>query len=461
MSIKITVPDIGVDEVEITEILVHIGDKVKTEQSLIVVEGDKASIEIPAPQEGIVKSIQVTVGEKVKTGTVIMIFEGKDSVQIEDKKQSQNKTNLFSSDSKENSIISNRSLIIDKNNKPSINYSENHFKFSNIVSKKMVNPLLAPNYLNDQENFLKNGAYAHASPLIRRLAREFSINLEKIKGSGHKNRILREDIQIYIKNAIKHFDTTFISNKQDKKLSLKCNFKKFGDIEEINIGRIQKISGDNLTYNWKTIPHVTHFDKLDFTDLNVFMKKQNQYFSKCKVDIKLTPIMFIIKVVAIALKKFPRFNSSLNEDGQKIVLKKYINIGVAVDTLDGLVVPVLKNVDKKNITQISQELKIILEKSRNGKLTMIDMQGGCFTISSLGSIGTTYFTPIINAPEVAILGVSKIVTEPVWNDKEFIPRLMLPISLSFDHRVIDGATGAKFITIINQMLSDIRSLIML
>jgi len=240
----------------------------------------------------------------------------------------------------------------------------------------------------------------------------------------------------------------------------KVDFSKFGEIEEVELGRIQKISGANLSRNWVVIPHVTHFDKTDITDLEAFRKQQNAEAEKRKLDVKFTPVVFIMKAVAAALEQMPRFNSSLSEDAQKLTLKKYINIGVAVDTPNGLVVPVFKDVNKKGITELSRELMAISKKARDGKLTAGDMQGGCFTISSLGGLGTTHFAPIVNAPEVAILGVSKSAMEPVWNGKEFEPRLMMPISLSFDHRVIDGADGARFITIINNTLSDIRRLVM-
>ncbi|EKV52852.1 pyruvate dehydrogenase, dihydrolipoyltransacetylase component [Erwinia amylovora ACW56400] len=240
----------------------------------------------------------------------------------------------------------------------------------------------------------------------------------------------------------------------------KVDYSKFGEVEEVELGRIQKISGANLSRNWVMIPHVTHFDKTDITDLEAFRKQQNAEAEKRKLDVKFTPVVFIMKAVAAALEQMPRFNSSLSEDAQKLTLKKYINIGVAVDTPNGLVVPVFKDVNKKGIVELSRELTTISKKARDGKLTAGEMQGGCFTISSIGGLGTTHFAPIVNAPEVAILGVSKSAMEPVWNGKEFMPRLMMPISLSFDHRVIDGADGARFITIINNTLADIRRLVM-
>ena len=284
-----------------------------------------------------------------------------------------------------------------------------------------------------------------------------------MKGTGRKGRILREDVQTYVKDAVKRAEAAPAAAGGGLPGMLpwpKVDFSKFGEIEEVEMGRIQKISGANLSRNWVMIPHVTHFDKTDITDLEAFRKQQNEEAAKRKLDVKFTPVVFIMKAVAAALEQMPRFNSSLSEDGQKLTLKKYINIGVAVDTPNGLVVPVFKDVNKKSITELSRELMAISKKARDGKLTAGEMQGGCFTISSLGGIGTTHFAPIVNAPEVAILGVSKSAMEPVWNGKEFMPRLMMPMSLSFDHRVIDGADGARFITIINNMLSDIRRLVM-
>ncbi|WP_048973263.1 dihydrolipoyllysine-residue acetyltransferase [Escherichia coli] len=402
---EVNVPDIGGDEVEVTEVMVKVGDKVAAEQSLITVEGDKASMEVPAPFAGVVKELKVNVGDKVKTGSLIMIFEVEGAA-----------------------------------------------------------PAAAPAAKAEgKSEFAENDAYVHATPLIRRLAREFGVNLAKVKGTGRKGRILREDVQAYVKEAIKRAEAAPAATGGGIPGMLpwpKVDFSKFGEIEEVELGRIQKISGANLSRNWVMIPHVTHFDKTDITELEAFRKQQNEEAAKRKLDVKITPVVFIMKAVAAALEQMPRFNSSLSEDGQRLTLKKYINIGVAVDTPNGLVVPVFKDVNKKGIIELSRELMTISKKARDGKLTAGEMQGGCFTISSIGGLGTTHFAPIVNAPEVAILGVSKSAMEPVWNGKEFVPRLMLPISLSFDHRVIDGADGARFITIINNTLSDIRRLVM-
>ncbi|MGE4801623.1 pyruvate dehydrogenase complex dihydrolipoyllysine-residue acetyltransferase [Yersinia hibernica] len=420
---NVEVPDIGGDEVEVTEVMVKVGDKVAAEQSLITVEGDKASMEVPAPFAGTVKEIKISTGDKVKTGSLIMVFEVEGAA-------------------------------------PAATASA--------APAQQAAPAAAPAKAAaapaaSKSEFAENDAYVHATPVIRRLAREFGVNLAKVKGTGRKGRILREDVQAYVKDAVKRAEAAPAATGGGLPGMLpwpKVDFSKFGEIEEVELGRIQKISGANLSRNWVMIPHVTHFDKTDITDLEAFRKLQNDEAAKRKLDVKFTPVVFIMKAAAAALEQMPRFNSSLSEDGQKLTLKKYINIGVAVDTPNGLVVPVFKDVNKKSITELSRELMAISKKARDGKLTAGEMQGGCFTISSLGGIGTTHFAPIVNAPEVAILGVSKSAIEPVWNGKEFTPRLMMPMSLSFDHRVIDGADGARFITIINNMLSDIRRLVM-
>lgn len=423
----VNVPDIGGDEVEVTEVMVKVGDKVEAEQSLITVEGDKASMEVPAPFAGTVKEIKISTGDKVKTGSLIMVFEVEGAAPA-------------AAPAKQEAAAP-------------------------APAAKAETPAAAPAAKAEgKSEFAENDAYVHATPLIRRLAREFGVNLAKVKGTGRKGRILREDVQAYVKDAVKRAEAAPAAAAGGGIPGMlpwpKVDFSKFGEIEEVELGRIQKISGANLSRNWVMIPHVTHFDKTDITDLEAFRKQQNAEAEKRKLDVKYTPVVFIMKAVAAALEQMPRFNSSLSEDGQRLTLKKYINIGVAVDTPNGLVVPVFKDVNKKSVTELSRELTTISKKARDGKLTAGEMQGGCFTISSIGGLGTTHFAPIVNAPEVAILGVSKSAMEPVWNGKEFVPRLMMPISLSFDHRVIDGADGARFITIINNMLSDIRRLVM-
>lgn len=425
----VNVPDIGGDEVNVTEIMVSVGDTVTEEQSLITVEGDKASMEVPAPFAGVVKEILVKSGDKVSTGSLIMRFEVAGSAPA----------------------------------------AQPAPAAAQPAAPALTAAPAAASAPASQADVTASTVFAHATPVVRRLAREFGVNLDKVKGTGRKGRILKEDVQAYVKAAIKAVESGSVAaapagQANGAGLGLlpwpKVDFSKFGAVEQVELGRIQKISGANLHRNWVMIPHVTQWDKADITELEKFRKEQNVLAEKQKLDVKITPLVFIMKAVAKALEAYPRFNSSLSEDAQSLILKKYINIGVAVDTPNGLVVPVFKDVNKKGIIELSRELAEISKKARAGKLTASDMQGGCFTISSLGGIGGTHFTPIVNAPEVAILGVSKSEMTPVWNGKDFTPRLMLPLSLSYDHRVIDGADGARFITFINGVLSDLRRLVM-
>ncbi|QGZ71434.1 pyruvate dehydrogenase complex dihydrolipoyllysine-residue acetyltransferase [Aeromonas hydrophila] len=424
---EVNVPDIGGDEVEVTEIMVAVGDKVEADQSLIAVEGDKASMEVPAPFAGVVKEIKVKAGDKVSTGSLIMVFEVAGAAPAAAVAQA-----------------------------------------AAPVAAAPVAAAPAPvAQVAAASDFVANDAYVHASPAVRRLAREFGVNLAKVKASGRKGRIVKEDVQAYVKDAVKRAESapaagqgTGNGNGMSVLAWPKVDFSKFGDVEEVDLTRIQKISGPNLHRNWVMIPHVTQFDEADTTELEAFRKEQNAMLEKQKADVKITPLVFILKAAAKALEAHPRFCSSLSEDGSKLIMKKYIHIGVAVDTPNGLVVPVVRDVNKKGIMELSRDLAEISKKARAGKLTAADMQGGCFTISSLGGIGGTSFTPIVNAPEVAILGVSKSEMKPKWNGKEFAPRLMLPLALSYDHRVIDGADGARFITTMNGVLSDIRRLVL-
>ncbi|GIB36438.1 pyruvate dehydrogenase complex dihydrolipoyllysine-residue acetyltransferase [Vibrio paracholerae] len=425
---EVQVPDIGGDEVTVTEIMVNVGDSISEEQSLITVEGDKASMEVPAPFAGTLKEIKVAAGDKVKTGSLIMVFEVAGAAPVAAPVQAA--------------------------------------PAAAVAPVQASAPAAAAPATSGE--FQENHEYSHASPVVRRLAREFGVNLAKVKGSGRKNRILKEDVQNYVKEALKRLESgaqAAASGKGDgAALGLlpwpKVDFSKFGDTEVQPLSRIKKISGANLHRNWVMIPHVTQWDNADITELEKFRQEQNAMEAKRDTGMKITPLVFIMKAAAKALEAFPAFNSSLSDDGESLILKKYVNIGIAVDTPNGLVVPVFKDVNKKGIYELSKELAEVSKKARGGKLTAADMQGGCFTISSLGGIGGTAFTPIVNAPEVAILGVSKSEMKPVWNGKEFAPRLQLPLSLSYDHRVIDGAEGARFITYLNECLSDIRRLVL-
>ncbi len=425
---EVHVPDIGGDEVEVTEIMVAVGDTVEEEQSLITVEGDKASMEVPAPFAGTIKEIKIAAGDKVSTGSLIMIFD----------------------------VVGAAPVAV---------------AVAAPAQAAAPAPTAAPVASAPAAttgDFEENNDYAHASPVVRRLAREFGVNLAKVKGTGRKNRVLKEDVQSFVKDALKRLESGAAASASGKgdgaALGLlpwpKIDFSKFGETEVKPLSRIKKISGANLHRNWVMIPHVTQWDNADITELEAFRKDQNAIEAKKDTGMKITPLVFILKAVAKALEAFPSFNSSLSDDGASLILKKYINIGIAVDTPNGLVVPVFKDVNKKGIYELSEELMTISKKARAGKLTASDMQGGCFTISSLGGLGGTAFTPIVNAPEVGILGVSKSEMKPVWNGKEFEPRLQLPLSLSYDHRVIDGAEGARFITYLNGCLSDIRRLVL-
>ncbi|RUO19507.1 dihydrolipoyllysine-residue acetyltransferase [Aliidiomarina haloalkalitolerans] len=444
--IEVTVPDIGDSgEVDVIEVLVSEGDEVAAEDGLITLETDKATMDVPSPQAGKVKSLKVKVGDKVSEGSLVLELEiaGEDADDSDAEEESASAA--ATSESKAASDDSSAS------EKPA----------DSSRSERRDPPV--PDHPLARKG--KEEGLVHASPAVRRVAREFGVDLSKVKGSGPKNRVLKEDVQDYVKYELSRPKASSApSTGGEGGLQViaqpKVDFSKFGEIEKVEMTRIQRISGPNLHRNWVTIPHVTQFDEADITELEAFRKAENEQLAKRKSDVKFTPLVFIMKALAKALAEFPVFNSSLHEDGEHLVMKKYIHIGIAVDTPNGLVVPVIRDVDKKGIIELSKELADVSIRARDGKLKAADMQGGCMSISSLGGIGGTAFTPIVNAPEVAILGVSKSDMKPVWNGKEFEPRLMLPLSLSYDHRVIDGALAARFTVYLSQVLADLRKIIL-
>lgn len=539
---KILVPDVGGDEVEIIEICVAVGDSVETEDAIITVETDKASMDIPAPDAGTISALLVAVGDKLKEGDLIAEMSGASSAPIAEPAPAEAPQEVAAPAPQ--AAATSASTIIDvevpdigedgevdvievlvsvgdviaeedglitletdkatmdvptpeagtvvevlintgdkvKQGSLVIRLETSSGAAASVATAQAPAPVAAPAAAapvktapagqksspvphHPEAGKVTKGAI-YTSPSIRRLAREFGVDLTLVKGTGNKGRILKEDVQSYVKyelsrpkansgNAVSAGEggLQIVSSKA-------IDFSKFGEIETKPLSRIQKISGPFLHRNWVTIPHVTQFDEADITNVEAFRKEENVICEKRKLGFKITPLVFILKAAADALSAFPVFNSSLSEDGESLIMKKYIHIGVAVDTPNGLVVPVVRDVDQKGIHQLSRELLEISIKARDGKLKAADMQGGCFTISSLGGIGGTAFTPIVNAPEVAILGVSKSEMKPKWNGSEFVPKLMLPLSMSYDHRVIDGALAARFTVHLANVMSDIRKLIL-
>jgi pyruvate dehydrogenase E2 component (dihydrolipoamide acetyltransferase) len=436
--VEVKVPDIGdFKDIPVIEILVKVGDTIKKEDSLVSLESDKATMEVPSSVNGVVKEIKVALGDKISEGAVVVIVEVNDAVAA------------IPAD-----VVA-----------PAVPVATVAVKAESpataAISKPM--PANAAPALPMQASSIESSAagnvpsHVHASPSMRKLAREFGVDLAKVKGSGTKGRITEEDIKGFVKTELAKPATSASGGFQFPQMPV-VDFTKYGEIETRALSRIKKLSGNNLARNWVMIPHVTQQDDADITDVEAFRVKTNEEITKSGV--KLTMLAFLIKASVAALKKFPEFNSSLEPGGENLVLKKYFHIGFAADTPNGLVVPVIRNCDQKSITDIAREMTDLSLKAREGKLSPAEMSGGCFSISSLGGIGGSYFTPIINAPEVAILGVSKSSMKPVWNGKEFVPRLILPMSLSYDHRVVDGAAGARFTTYLASLMSDIRKLIL-
>ena len=458
--IDVLVPDIGdFDEVSVIEVFVKPGDTVKVEQSLITVESDKASMEIPSSHAGVVKEIRVKVGDKVKLGSLIAVLQGAAAATTGAMPaptpapvRAEPESPIILSPSKEAPPASTS---------PSLDGLRT---IGNTGSGQAEVSVLPPH-----DPTATNGALPHASPTIRRLARELGVPLHEVKGSGPKGRITQDDLQGFVKGVMAGAVQTAAQKSKAPAPAAaaggafpgllawpQVDFAKFGPVERKDLSRIKKISGANLHRNWVLIPHVTNNDEADITELEAFRVATNKENEKS--GLKVTMLAFVIKAVVSALKKFPDFNTSL--DGDQLVYKQYFNIGFAADTPNGLVVPVLRDADKKGVLQISAEMGELAKKARDGKLGPADMTGGCISISSLGGIGGTHFTPIINAPEVAILGLSKSAMRPVWDGTGFAPRLMLPLSLSYDHRVIDGASAARFNAYLGQILADFRRVLL-
>lgn len=430
---KVFIPDIGdFKDVPVIEILIKAGDAVKAEDSLITLESDKATIEIPSPFSGLIKEILVKPGDKVSEGTAILTIEDSGDTETETETETPPQTAT-----KENTHQDIEEVV------PEVKPDE--------VQREQNN---APRQTSSTDNVFSK---AYASPSIRRFARELGVNLELITGSGPKHRILKEDVQAYVRAELSKPGSGSSGAMLDLLPWPEVNFAKYGPIELKSLTRIKQISGANLHRNWVMIPHVTQFDEADITDLEALRKKSNANQNGSRV--KLTLLAFLMKALIASLKKFPELNASLdNNSGSEVslIIKHYYHVGFAVDTSNGLVVPVIKDVDQKGIIAIAEELTKLSSLAREGKLKPADMQGASFTISSLGGIGGIAFTPIINAPEVAILGISRADTRPIYRDHQFVPRLILPLSLSYDHRVIDGATAARFTTHLSEVLTDMR-----
>ncbi|MBP6017982.1 MAG: dihydrolipoyllysine-residue acetyltransferase [Burkholderiaceae bacterium] len=456
-TIDIKVPDIGdFDEVEVIEVLVAVGDQINAEQSLITVESDKASMEIPATDAGKITSLQVKVGDKIKQGSTILSIQPQAA---DSQLAAATPSDTQTVDTQAAPVAEPAAPAVEAvaaSPAPEVTDAAN----SSAAATPAALASMAPERRSPTEAFadaavpLRN--LPHASPSVRKFARELGVDLSLVSGSGAKQRITLDDVRQFVKQSLATGTSAAVGGASDGGFTVlgwpKVDFAKFGAIETKPLSRIQKISGANLHRNWVMIPHVTNNDVADITDLEDLRVTLNN--EQAKDGIKITMLAFLIKAIVAALKKFPQFNASL--DGDQLILKQYYHIGFAADTPNGLVVPVIRDADKKGVAELAQEMSELAALARSGKLSPAQMQGGCFSISSLGGIGGTSFTPIINAPEVAILGVSRSAIQPVWNGKKFQPRLMLPLSLSFDHRVIDGAAAARFNAYLGSLLSDFR-----
>ena len=434
----IFVPDIGdFEDIPVIEVLVKPGDLVNEEDSIITLESDKATMEVPAPTTGIIKEIKVSPGDTVSEGSLILSMEssteGNKGEISQEKEKPDNKIDPAETELKKIGMNND-----DRKINPSKTTSDSASKENEEIT------------INTTSNSV------HASPGVRKLARELGVDLSKVEGTGKKNRVIKEDLHNYIKTSLADKPNRG-SDNQFSDSEPQVDYSKFGPIETQTLSRIKKISGPILHRNWVNIPHITQHHEVDITLLENFRQQLN---SKKDEAPKITPVAFVIKTLGVALRKYPQFNSSISANGKEIILKKYINIGVAVDTKNGLVVPVIKDILAQGVRDIANELQSLSQKAREGKLSPQEMRGGTFSVSSLGGIGGGHFTPIINAPEVAILGINRAQLKPRWDGSNFVPKLIMPISLSYDHRVIDGAEGSRFIVEFATLLEDIRNLLL-
>ena len=444
--VEVKVPDIGdFADIPVIEILVKVGDTVKKEDSLVSLESDKATMEVPSTHAGVVQEIKVKLGDKVSMGSLVLVLEESVTAATTPATVAVAPPPSPAPPAAGAKVASQQPQEAARPPEP---------------APPKAAPVLTPGPVA-AAGAAGNGVIAasvHASPSIRKLAREFGVDLTGVKGSGNKGRINEDDVKSFVKRELSKPAGTVAGATLAMPTMPHIDFTKFGVIEVRALSRIKKMSGNNLARNWMMIPHVTQQDEADITEVEAFRVKTNEDIAPS--GLKVTMLAFLIKASVAALKKFPEFNASLEAGGENLILKKYFNIGFAADTPNGLVVPVIKAADQKSVIEIAREMTELSGRAREGKLSPAEMQGGCFSISSLGGIGGTFFTPIINAPEVAILGVSRAQTKPTWNGREFVPRLILPISLSYDHRVVDGASGARFSTYLASLMSDIRKLVL-
>jgi len=418
---QVTIPDIGdFDEVEVIEVLVGVGDTIAVEDPVITLESDKATMEIPSPVAGVVKSIEVAIGDRVREGALVAEIT-----------QAQTADPIT----------------------PPLRGSQ--IREADLVGGQTA-PAKEPERESNSDPITPLPTLPHASPAIRRFARELGADLTQVAGSGPKGRILKEDVKTWIKQQLASPRPTEQQTGVGIPAMPEVDFSEFGEIETVHLTRIKKLSGPHLQRAWLNIPHVTHHDEADITELEAF--RQSLKAEASSKGFRVTLLSFAIKALVGALKEYPNFNASLAPDKEQLILKRYFNVGIAIDTPDGLVVPVIRNADRKSIFDLAQELADLSERARNNKLRPDDLKGGCITISSLGGIGGIAFTPIVNAPEVAILGISRARTMPVWEGQDFVPRLLLPLSLSYDHRVVDGAEAARFVSCLTQLFADVRRL---